>query len=220
MNKLCILAALLLATTAAHAGNSVSFEIEGHRIHIEAPKNCDSLSCLKISAPGLSGSGFNLKGFRGFNNDDDDVADNSAAPAPSTAPAPKAAAAPAVQATAPPAPAPAPVAPATPAPIATAVASPAPAPVATPEWFEGPGLRVRRHVLRRTDLEAHQLTLRVIPGWSERPDLRCAIAHRGISGMTLTIGQQDGLHSSGIQPTGPSIAVSASVGFILARNPP
>ena len=41
MNKLCILAALLLATTAAHAGNSVSFEIEGHRIHIEAPKNCE-----------------------------------------------------------------------------------------------------------------------------------------------------------------------------------
>ena len=132
MNKLCILAALLLATTAAQAGNSVSFEIEGHRIHIEAPKNCNSLSCLKISAPGLSGSGFNLKGFRWFNNDDDDVADNSPAPAPSTAPAPKAAAAPAVQAAAPPAPAPAPVAPATSAPIATAVAASAPAPVATP----------------------------------------------------------------------------------------
>ncbi len=58
MKKLYVLAALLMATTAAHAGNSISFEIEGHRIHIEAPRNCDSLSCLQISAPGLSGSGF------------------------------------------------------------------------------------------------------------------------------------------------------------------
>ena len=128
MNKLCILAALLTATTAAHAGNSVSFEIEGHRIHIEAPKNCDSLSCIRISAPGLTGSAVNLKGFKGFNSDNDDAADNSTAP--KTAPAP------AVQATAPAAPAPAPVANSTPAaaatmasttaaPIATAVASPA-----------------------------------------------------------------------------------------------
>jgi uncharacterized protein (DUF2147 family) len=132
MKWLCILAALLTATTAAQAGNSVSFEIEGHRIHIEAPKNCDSLSCIKISAPGLSGSAFNLKGF----NDDDDVADNSSLPSPKTAPAP------AAQATTPPTPAPAPVANSAPAaaatmasttsaPIATAVASPAAAPVAT-----------------------------------------------------------------------------------------
>ena len=49
--------------------------IEGHRIHIEAPKNCDSLSCIRISAPGLTGSAFNLKGFKGFNSDDDDAAE-------------------------------------------------------------------------------------------------------------------------------------------------
>ena len=121
MNKLCILAALLTATTAAHAGNSVSFEIEGHRIHIEAPKNCDSLSCIRISAPGLTGSAFNLKGFKGFNSDDDDAADNSTAP--KTAPAP------AVQATAPAAPAPAPVANSTPAAAAT-MASTTAAPIA------------------------------------------------------------------------------------------
>jgi uncharacterized protein (DUF2147 family) len=56
MKKLYVLAALLMATTAAHAGNSISVEINGHQIHIEVPKNCDQLSCMKISAPGLAGS--------------------------------------------------------------------------------------------------------------------------------------------------------------------
>ncbi|TMJ23176.1 MAG: DUF2147 domain-containing protein, partial [Alphaproteobacteria bacterium] len=32
MKKLYIIAALLMASTAAHAGNSLSFEIEGHKI--------------------------------------------------------------------------------------------------------------------------------------------------------------------------------------------
>ena len=62
MKKLYIIAALLMASTAAHAGNSVSFEIQGHKIHIEAPKNCDQLSCIKISGQGLSS--FNLKGLK------------------------------------------------------------------------------------------------------------------------------------------------------------
>ena len=86
MKKLYVLAALLMATTAAHAGNSISFEIEGHRIHIEAPKHCDQLSCIKISAPGLSGSGFGIKGLKSL-NDNDDVADNSA-PVRDSIPAP------------------------------------------------------------------------------------------------------------------------------------
>src|SRR5882672_5827779 len=96
MKTFYLAAALLLATTSAHAGgNSVSFEIEGHRIRIEAPRNCSSLDCIKISAPSLSGSSFG--GFKGFNSkhdDDDDVADSSkpapatevAAPQPTTAP--------------------------------------------------------------------------------------------------------------------------------------
>src|SRR5271155_1692856 len=89
MKNLYVLAALMMATTAAHAGNSISFEIEGHKIHIEAAKNCDSLSCIKVSAPGLSGSGFGgFKGFKGFNNDDDnDVASNDA-PVSNSPPAP------------------------------------------------------------------------------------------------------------------------------------
>jgi uncharacterized protein (DUF2147 family) len=139
MKKLLVAAALLMATTAAHAGNSVSFEIEGHRIHIEAPKNCNSLSCIQISGPGISGSGFNLKGLKGFNNsdDDNDVADNSSPPPVQktvTAPAPVAQA-PAPQAVAPVASS-VPSAPTTVAstvPVVNAVApvAVAPAPVAT-----------------------------------------------------------------------------------------
>jgi hypothetical protein len=92
MKKLFVVAALLMATTAAHAGNSISFEIEGHKVRIEAPKNCDSLSCIQISAPGLSGSGF---GFKSFKTNDDDVAVRADPPAQTLAPAP------AVQAAAP-----------------------------------------------------------------------------------------------------------------------
>jgi uncharacterized protein (DUF2147 family) len=140
MKKLFVLAALLMASTAAHAGNSISFEIEGHKIHIEAPKNCDSLSCIQISAPGLSGSGFGFKAFKSNNFEDDDVAK------PADAPAQKPASAPAVQAAAPPLTAPAttttaPASPTDPAPSvgfdtpsASATAAPAapqPASVAT-----------------------------------------------------------------------------------------
>jgi uncharacterized protein (DUF2147 family) len=118
-------AALLLASTAAHAGNSLSFEIDGHKIHIEAPRDCDQLSCIKISAPGL-----NLKGLTSkLSGDDDDVADNSVPPAPKAPPVP----APAAQAVAPQAPALAPVAsnppPAPPTVAANAAAIAAPVPV-------------------------------------------------------------------------------------------
>ena len=79
MKKLYILAALLMASTAAHAGNSISFDIEGHHIQVAVPRNCSSLSCLKISAPGVSGSNF----FKSKHSDDDDnYADGSPAPAP------------------------------------------------------------------------------------------------------------------------------------------
>jgi hypothetical protein len=83
MKKLYILAALLMATTTAHAGNSISFEIGGHKIHVETPKDCDSLSCIKISAPGLSGSNFAFKNSKSDRSQDDD-----AVPAPKTATAP------------------------------------------------------------------------------------------------------------------------------------
>ncbi len=62
-----------MATTSAHAGNGISFEIDGQKIRIEAPRNCDSLSCIKISAPGPL-TGFNFKGHR--SDDDDDAVSN------------------------------------------------------------------------------------------------------------------------------------------------
>ena len=60
-----------MATTSAHAGNSISFEIDGRKVRIEAPKNCDQLSCIKLS--GFDFKGFNAKSF----DDDDDPAKKS-----------------------------------------------------------------------------------------------------------------------------------------------
>ena len=146
MNKLYLAAALLMASTAAHAGNSISFEIDGQKIHIEAPKNCGQLSCIQITAPGLSKSSFNLKNLNLKNSgDDDDIAD--VAPAAKTAPAAPVAApqaqspvasnsqaAPTAVASTTSAPVTSYVAPAAPpsaaAPIAAAPAAPQPAPVA------------------------------------------------------------------------------------------
>ena len=155
MKKLYMLAALLMASTAAHAGNAISFDVNGKHVRVELPRNCDALSCLKITAPGLSGADFGFKSKR-F-DDDDNYADNSntSAPAQNTVAAPAVAApapqpvapvassaplapttmastapvtlAPAVNKAAPAAPAaPTPV----PAPVAAAPAAPAPAPVA------------------------------------------------------------------------------------------
>ena len=119
-------AALLLTSTAAQAGssgNSVSFEIQGQKVRIEVPKHCEQLNCIQITAPGLSKSGFNLKGLNfgksdHFAKSDDDDVDDTTPPAktmaaPAAVPsAPAPAAAPQLQATAPiPAPAPAPPAP-------------------------------------------------------------------------------------------------------------
>jgi uncharacterized protein (DUF2147 family) len=121
MKKLLVVAALLMATPAAHAGNSISFEIEGHKIRIEAPKNCDSLSCVQISAPGLSGSGF---GFKSIKSSDDDVAGRSDPPPQAAAPAP----APAAQAAA-----------SQPAAAATTAAAPASSAVASTETIPSVG---------------------------------------------------------------------------------
>src|SRR5215207_3300557 len=56
VKKVYILAALLMATASAHAGsNGVSVEIQGKRIELEMAPDCNSMACLKISAPDLSG---------------------------------------------------------------------------------------------------------------------------------------------------------------------
>ena len=138
MKKLLVLAALLMASPAAHAG-SISFQIEGHKIRVHAPRNCSSLSCIQISAPTISDSSFgNFKGFKSKSSSDDaDIAE----PAPTAAPAP----APAAQVAAPqpaapvvstaPAASPAPAAPTTVAavsPVPAVGIEPSPAPAAAP----------------------------------------------------------------------------------------
>ena len=81
------LAATLLAGTAAHAGGGITFEINGQKIHVEAPGNCDALSCIKITAPGLNLRDFNLGGGK----DDDDATIASTAPTATMPAAPAAA---------------------------------------------------------------------------------------------------------------------------------
>jgi uncharacterized protein (DUF2147 family) len=132
MNKLYILAALLMATTSAQAGG-ITFQINGERIRVEAPRNCNAISCVKVTSPGYTGTlgNVDLKGMGSRSKADDDVATTApAAPAPvqSTAPQPPApatiaAATPARTEAAPPAPLP------PPAPVA---AAPAPAPQPAP----------------------------------------------------------------------------------------
>jgi hypothetical protein len=149
MKKLYIAAALLMATTSAHAGG-ITFQINGERVRIEAPRNCGAISCVKVISPGYTGTlgNVDLKGMGKKKSDDDDVV-TSAPAAPPPAPAPAQAAAPPPPApAAAPAPAlttvaaatplryesvpPAPLPPAPPAPAAAAPApAPAPAPVAT-----------------------------------------------------------------------------------------
>jgi uncharacterized protein (DUF2147 family) len=103
MRKLVLIAAMLMASASAHAG-SFSFKVEGQQVRINIPRGCSSLSCINVSAPGLSDK---------FG----DKEDTASTPAPTTATAPAAA----------PAPAPAPQV-AAPAPTA-----PAPAPAAAPQ---------------------------------------------------------------------------------------
>ena len=55
MKRLLTIAAVLLASSAAQAGDSYSFEIGGRTIHIEAPSDCDQPSCVSVSIPGVYG---------------------------------------------------------------------------------------------------------------------------------------------------------------------
>jgi uncharacterized protein (DUF2147 family) len=49
MKRLLLLAAALMISSTAHAGHSYTFTYEGQRVHVEAPRNCRSLSCVSIS---------------------------------------------------------------------------------------------------------------------------------------------------------------------------
>lgn len=117
MKRIFGLVVLMLAASSAHA-DSFSFSVGGHRVRIEAPRNCRSTSCASISIPGVYQS-------RRKQEDEDRevvVAPPPAPPAPASVPAVGfAPAAPVQQVAPPPAPPPAAVAP-------PAVVAPQPAP--------------------------------------------------------------------------------------------
>ncbi|MBU6462047.1 MAG: hypothetical protein KGK01_18590 [Bradyrhizobium sp.] len=83
MKRFYALAGLMLLGSPACAGDSFSFVIGGHRIHIEAPRHCGSASCVSISIRGVYEQ-------RSRCNRGDDADDLSPAPvvAPVASPAP------------------------------------------------------------------------------------------------------------------------------------
>jgi uncharacterized protein (DUF2147 family) len=49
MKRFCFLAALLMLSSSAHAGRSISFSVGSHRVHIESSRHCRSVSCASMS---------------------------------------------------------------------------------------------------------------------------------------------------------------------------
>jgi uncharacterized protein (DUF2147 family) len=72
------LAVLMMLGSPVYAADSMSFVIGGHRIHIEAPRHCNSASCVSVSIPGV----YERRGRDRTDDDDRGVAAPAAAPAP------------------------------------------------------------------------------------------------------------------------------------------
>jgi uncharacterized protein (DUF2147 family) len=53
MKRFCALVVLMVLSSSAYAGESFSFTVAGHRIHIEALRHCRSTSCVSVSIPGV-----------------------------------------------------------------------------------------------------------------------------------------------------------------------
>jgi Uncharacterized protein conserved in bacteria (DUF2147) len=53
MRLLFPFAALMMIGSPVYAADSISFVIGGHRVHIEAPRHCNSASCVSVSIPGI-----------------------------------------------------------------------------------------------------------------------------------------------------------------------
>jgi hypothetical protein len=53
MIRMQLAAALVMASTAAHAQRAVDFEIDGQKIHIGTARGCDDISCVSVSIPGV-----------------------------------------------------------------------------------------------------------------------------------------------------------------------
>ena len=76
MKRLGYLVVLMVLSSSAQAGDTLSFVIGGHRVNIDAPRNCRSASCVSVSIPGI----YQTRGKR----DRDD--DTGVAPAPAKQP--------------------------------------------------------------------------------------------------------------------------------------
>src|SRR5256885_3176163 len=81
MKRFYFLAALMVLSPSAHAGNSISFSVGGHRIHIESSTHCRSTSCASVSVSGIGRK-------RDRYDDDRVVAEPVKTPPPATAVAP------------------------------------------------------------------------------------------------------------------------------------
>lgn len=53
MTRFAIATAILMASSAAYAGDTYNFRIGGQSVHIEQPDNCNSASCVSVSIPGV-----------------------------------------------------------------------------------------------------------------------------------------------------------------------
>lgn len=76
MKRSLCLAVLMALGSPACARDSYSFNFHGHHIHIEASRNCRSLSCVSVTVPGVG------HWHNGRRDDPDDVTSRDAAPAP------------------------------------------------------------------------------------------------------------------------------------------
>jgi hypothetical protein len=76
MKRFFYLVVLMALSSSAQAGNSFSFVVAGHRITIEAPRDCNSPSCVSVSIPGIYPS----RGERD-RYDENDEASDAAVPA-------------------------------------------------------------------------------------------------------------------------------------------
>src|ERR1700722_7818709 len=86
MKRFLYLVVLRALSSSADAGNSFSCVVAGHRVTIEAPRDCNSPSCVSVSIPGIYPS----RGERD-RYDENDEASDAAAPAKPPAAAPQSA---------------------------------------------------------------------------------------------------------------------------------
>src|ERR1700733_1194274 len=83
MRLLFAFAALMMIGSPVYAGESISFVISGHRVHVEAPRNCNSVSCVSVSIPGI------YQTLRKLDRDDDAASAADAAPVKPVAESPQ-----------------------------------------------------------------------------------------------------------------------------------